>query len=351
MTMAQRFDVVMDAHADATLAREINRAGSLTRRALAAWASNANLGSGAGSAITAVTEHGDGTATVTISASSGVGVVIDQDRTTATLTIPPTVTDPAWDISSEQWKQVALAFTSTAENSTTDWTTAYTYIEDIGDGRGLTAGIVGWCSGTGDMLTLIRNANLWTPGNRLAKWITPLSQVMAAPYEQRPAKSWELLGAAFVADWQTAGAEPWFQEAQRRERDRVYWAPALAQAKADGVDALGLVALYDISVNHGPGSDPESFGGIVAAAAAKAAPPSKGGSDTAYVEALVAARQAVLAAWGDDQPDGRVAALRHLASTNSLLYSPASWPMYGTTYSTPTPRQAAQGGFGYGFGG
>lgn len=222
---------------------------------------------------------------------------------------------------------------STAENSTTDWTTAYKYIEDIGDGRGYTAGIVGWCSGTGDMLTLVQYAQTIQPGNLLEKWIAPLQQVMAVPYAQRPAKSNEVLGAAYMADWRTAAAMAWFQQAQRDERDRVYWGPALAQAQADGVGLLGLTVLYDISVNHGPGSDSESFGGIVAAARATAPPPSQGGTEKTYLTALCDKRDAVLQGWGDWQVNGRGAAHRQLINSNPNMTLPINWSMYGEPFS------------------
>jgi chitosanase len=41
----------------------------------------------------------------------------------------------------ETKKETALRITSTAENSTKDWTAAYAYIEDIHDGRGYTGGL------------------------------------------------------------------------------------------------------------------------------------------------------------------------------------------------------------------
>lgn len=47
-----------------------------------------------------------------------------------------------------------MKLVSSAENSSLDWKAQYKYIEDIGDGRGYTAGIIGFSSGTGDMLDL-----------------------------------------------------------------------------------------------------------------------------------------------------------------------------------------------------
>ncbi|MEO8690762.1 MAG: chitosanase [Solirubrobacteraceae bacterium] len=46
-------------------------------------------------------------------------------------------------------KEIAMRLVSSAENSSLDWRSQYRYIEDIHDGRGYTAGIIGFCSGTG----------------------------------------------------------------------------------------------------------------------------------------------------------------------------------------------------------
>src|SRR6185437_9800653 len=43
--------------------------------------------------------------------------------------------------------------TTVFENSTT--TFRYDYVEDLGDGRGYTAGRVGFCTGTGDLLDVV----------------------------------------------------------------------------------------------------------------------------------------------------------------------------------------------------
>jgi chitosanase len=54
-------------------------------------------------------------------------------------------------------KEIAMELVSSAENSSLDWKAQYKYIEDIHDGRGYTAGIIGFCSGTGDMLELVQH--------------------------------------------------------------------------------------------------------------------------------------------------------------------------------------------------
>jgi hypothetical protein len=44
-------------------------------------------------------------------------------------------------------KEIAMELVSSAENSRLDWRGAFGYIEDIGDGRGYTVGLIGFCSG------------------------------------------------------------------------------------------------------------------------------------------------------------------------------------------------------------
>ncbi|KAE8762661.1 chitosanase [Georgenia thermotolerans] len=233
-------------------------------------------------------------------------------------------------------KELALQMTSTAENSTLDWPTAYGYIEDIGDGRGYTGGLVGFCSGTGDMLALLRRYAERAPDNPLAPYLEALTAIMAAPYSRRPKLSHRLLDPGFVPAWRAAADDPAFRQAQRELRDEVYWDPALEAARADGVGPLGLAIYYDVSVNHGPGEDRESFGGILETARAACPTPAAGGDEARYLATVVDARAAVLKEWGDLQPDGRVAAHRALLATGNLrLAPPVSWSMYGDRFTVP----------------
>lgn len=231
--------------------------------------------------------------------------------------------------------RTVLALVSTAENSTTNWESAYTYIEDIKDGRGYTAGIVGFCSGTGDMLELVTYYNKTNPNNPLSKYLPNLVKINNAAYSKRPAMSHSLLGTPFVTAWHASAKLPGFQAAQRHERDRVYWNPAVALATRDGLHPLGLYIYYDISVNHGPGNDSESFGGIVAGVQKKGIlPPSKGGDEITYLLAVAAARNKVLKSWDDYQTDGRSGAIAtFLKAKNLNLALPVTWKMYGETFT------------------
>jgi len=125
-----------------------------------------------------------------------------------------------------------MQLVSSAENSTLDWKSQYKYIEDIGDGRGYTAGIIGFCSGTGDMLELVQSYTDTKASNVLAKYLPALRNVNGTD-------SHSGLDPNFTKDWQTAAKDTVFQGAQNDERDRVYFNPAVGQAKNDGLGALG----------------------------------------------------------------------------------------------------------------
>src|SRR5690242_2052230 len=140
-------------------------------------------------------------------------------------------------------KEMAMELVSSAENSTLDWKSQYKYIEDIGDGRGYTAGIIGFCSGTGDMLELVRHYTDMKPGNVLAKYLPALEDVNGSD-------SHAGLGSAFVSAWRTAAGDTVFQQAQNDERDGVYFDPAVNQGKADGIGTLGQFIYYDAIVMH-----------------------------------------------------------------------------------------------------
>jgi chitosanase len=231
-----------------------------------------------------------------------------------------------------QKKQIAMQLVSSAENSSLDWQAQYAYLEDIKDGRGYTGGIIGFCSGTGDMLEVVAAYRAAAPAtnsvaNNLAKYLPALKKVNGTT-------SHAGLGAGFEAAWAAAGADPAFRQAQDAERDRVYFDPAVRQAKADGLGTLGQFVYYDAMVMHGPGEDAASFGGIRAAALTKASTPSKGGDETRYLEAFFTARIAVMKTEEAHADTSRIddAQRVFLTAGNLNLDPPLDWKTYGDTY-------------------
>jgi len=220
-----------------------------------------------------------------------------------------------------------MELVSSAENSSLDWRAQYRYIEDIKDGRGYTGGIIGFCSGTGDMLEVVQAYTAAQPDNLLAGFLPALRAVNGTA-------SHAGLGGAFVKAWRTAAKDPAFQRAQDDERDRVYFNPAVAQAVADGLGPLGQFVYYDAMVMHGPGDDPSSFGGIRAAAIATALPPTRGGDEAAYLTAFLAVRKEAMRQEEAHADTSRIddAQSVFLAAGNLELLPPLDWTVYGDPY-------------------
>ncbi|NUW37224.1 chitosanase [Nonomuraea sp. SMC257] len=221
-----------------------------------------------------------------------------------------------------------MQLVSSAENSSLDWKAQYGYIEDIDDGRGYTGGIIGFCSGTHDMLKLVEVYTERKPGNVLAKYLPALRKVDGSD-------SHKGLDPNYTKDWKTAAKDPVFQQAQNDERDRVYFDPAVNQAKSDGLRALGQFAYYDAMVMHGPGEDKLSFGGIRKSALAKAKTPAQGGDETAYLNAFLDARKAAMKAEEAHEDTSRVDTAQRvfLKKGNLDLDPPLTWKVYGDSYT------------------
>ncbi|MEV0406223.1 chitosanase [Actinoallomurus sp. NPDC050550] len=238
------------------------------------------------------------------------------------------VTAAAVDLTDPHKKDIAMQLVSSAENSSLDWRAQYKYIEDIGDGRGYTAGIIGFCSGTGDMLDLVQLYTDREPGNVLAKYLPALRKVNGSD-------SHKGLDPNFTKDWRKAASDKVFQQAQDDERDRVYFNPAVNQAKKDGLRALGQFIYYDAIVMHGPGSDGDSFGGIRAAAMKKAKTPAQGGSEVTYLNAFLDARKVAMKHEEAHSDTSRVDTEQRvfLKAGNLDLDPPLHWKVYGDSYS------------------
>ncbi|MFJ9374865.1 chitosanase [Streptomyces sp. NPDC101455] len=225
-------------------------------------------------------------------------------------------------------KEIAMKLVSSAENSSLDWKAQYKYIEDIGDGRGYTAGIIGFCSGTGDMLDLVQLYATRKAGNVLAKYLPALRNVNGTD-------SHSGLDPNFPKDWRTAAQDTVFQQAQNDERDRVYFNPAVSQGKTDGLRVLGQFTYYDAIVMHGDGDDPTSFRNIRARALRSAKPPAQGGNETTYLNAFLDAR-----VWAMKQEEAHSDTTRvdteqrvFLRNGNFDLNTPLKWKVYGDSYT------------------
>jgi hypothetical protein len=250
--------------------------------------------------------------------------------TAPTATPKPTPVVPTANLTDPAKKEIAMQLVSSAENSSLNWKAQYGYIEDIGDGRGYTGGIIGYCSGCGDMAQLVSAYNKLKPTNVLAKYLPTLTSLGNAE-----SASHSGLDPNFTKDWKTAAADTLFQQAQNNERDRVYFNPSVNQAIADGVHALGQFIYYDAMVMHGPGNDSVSFGGIRAAALKKAKSPAQGGNETTYLNAFLDVRKAAMLTDAAHDDSSRVDTEQRvfLNAGNLNLNTPLSWKTYGDSYT------------------
>ncbi|MEU6572932.1 chitosanase [Streptomyces sp. NPDC046805] len=227
-------------------------------------------------------------------------------------------------------KELAQEIVASAENSTLDWRSAYGYIEDIGDGQGYTAGVIGFCTGTHDLLTLVERYTEAHPDNGLAVYLPALRNVDGTDSHRG-------LDPGFPRAWKAEARLPAFRAAQDAERDRVYFDPAVRRAKLDGLGPLGQLIYYDAMVFHGPGTGPNGFYGLRESAMEKAAAPAQGGSEKTYLDVFLDVRRAAMKAKRPGIDTSRIdtAQRRFLDDGNLDLRTPLVWQVYGETYKVP----------------
>ncbi|MGK5638770.1 chitosanase [Streptomyces sp. URMC 126] len=224
-------------------------------------------------------------------------------------------------------KDIAMRLVCSAENSSLQWRDYFDYIEPYDDGRGYTGGIIGFTSGTGDMLKLVEEYTERKPGNPLARFLPALRKANGSDTHAG-------LGKPFEEAWHKAARDKAFQDAQEDLRDRMYFDPAVGQAKKDGLRALGQFVYYDAIVMHGPGDDKDSFGGIRKAALKKAKPPAQGGDEKAYLNAFLDARKKVMKSEKAHSDTSRIDTAQRvfLNEGNFDLTPPLKWKVYGDSY-------------------
>jgi len=243
-----------------------------------------------------------------------------------------TTTSPSDSLRNSAKKEIAMELVSAAENSSLDWKSQYVYLEynvehNDAENRGYTGGVIGFTSRTHDMLDLVRFYEKIEPGNPLSRYLRALKSVDGSA-------SKEGLGKRFEAAWKEAANDPKFREAQDHERDRVYFDPAVDQAIADGLHALGQFMYYDAIVMHGPGGDANSFGGIRAASMRAAKRPVDGGDEVTFLRAFLDARKIAMKAEQGHQDTTRLDTMQRkfLDERNLSLTPPLVFSVYGDAY-------------------
>lgn len=142
----------------------------------------------------------------------------------------------------------------------------YSYIEDLKDGRGYTAGFFGCCSGTGDMLAVVerycRMTKIVNPENRLRYCLPELRHLAEKSSDDVSVLNED--GFDFEKVWKDAANDPLFRKAQHEVCDELYWEPSQKYAAKLGVkSAIGAAILYDTIIQHGDGTDEDSLKALI----------------------------------------------------------------------------------------
>ncbi len=229
-------------------------------------------------------------------------------------------------LAAEDKKELAQRIVASAENSSLDWRAQYDYIEDIGDGNGYTAGIIGFCSGTHDMLSLVERYTKDHPDNPLAEYLPALRAVDGTD-------SHDGLDG-FPEAWRREAEQPAFRRAQDQLRDDDYFDPAVRQGKTDGLSTLGQFIYYDAMVQHGPGTGPLAFYGIREEAMRRASTKAEGGDEKEFLKAFLDARREAMKTKNPDSDTTRIDTAQRvfLQAGNLQLATPLEWRVYGDTY-------------------
>jgi len=144
----------------------------------------------------------------------------------------------------------------------------------------MTVSIVGFCSGTGDLLWVFRELKKINLSHTLVvKYLNVLVRVDGTDDTRG-------LGSAFVSDVKAAARDPQWIEAVWRGIMYFYWTPAMKFASKIGAkSAIAKGFFYDTALNHGA-EDLDQFLGRT-----KAKTPVNGGNEVEWLKDFINVRE------------------------------------------------------------
>ena len=182
-------------------------------------------------------------------------------------------------------KDIAMQLVSSAENSSLDWKAQYKYIEDIGDGRGYTAGIIGFCSGTGDMLELVE---AYTDRGRTTRSPSTSRRCARSTAPTRTAAS-----ARFGA-WKRAAAGPGVPGRRRTTSATASTSTRRSTRPRPTASARSASSSTTTRSSCTARARTPAASAASARRLAKAKTPAQGGDETTYLNAFLDARKAAM---------------------------------------------------------
>ncbi len=224
---------------------------------------------------------------------------------------------------------------STFENSTTD--IDYAFAENIGDGRGVTAGRAGFTTATCDAALVIRRYTVTVPENGLARFIAELDRLCDKSSDDTSG----LPEADYIAAWTAAATDEAFRAAQDAIVDFEYYTPAMQIADQLGLrSAVARAELYDAALQHGVGDDPDGLPALVKRTTDRVGTPQVVGEavwldaffDVRIEDLTNPANEATAQQWRESTD--RVACLRTIADNGNVdLDGPITCTVYGDEFT------------------
>ncbi|KAI8916312.1 csn protein [Gorgonomyces haynaldii] len=180
-------------------------------------------------------------------------------------------------------KSIVEQITNIYENGQLDF--AWDYCENLYDGRGYTAGIIGFCTGTGDALELIELYNKMPGQTGEFK-----SMMKALRYYGKNGLGYTSKIKGYCSAFRKASKNNVFRKAQVQILNNVYYNPSQALAQKYGLKLpVSLGQFYDTAIQHGMGGDYDSLNQIAERVTAKS--PANGGDEKKWLQEFLAVRK------------------------------------------------------------
>lgn len=195
---------------------------------------------------------------------------------------------------------------------------AYDYIEDIKDGRGYTAGKIGFTSATYDMALVIRKYLSHKP-EKQNDW-NPLLKVIDERSENYDGSTKGLEKLPKL--WKNSCSDADFIKSQDEIAYEMYMQPAMNELESLGLKSnFALLVIYDTLVQHGEGEDanedPDSYKAILSKVMTNPK------NETGFLQEFLEVRRAVLENPSDEETQEAWAeSVDRIDSLEDLLYSP-----------------------------
>jgi chitosanase len=219
-----------------------------------------------------------------------------------------------------------MSMVSIPENANTEWWTNYNYCEDIQDGRGFTVSLVGFSSGTGDLLEVVRDVKSMSPNHPLTQFIPALEAAKGSATHKGLASLCSAIKANGDVVWKKA---VWLGIQRDSLGPALDWA-----AKKNLTSVFSKGFFYDVVRHHGVASM-DKFAAYVKPGVQ---PPSNGGDEVAYMQAYIQARIEVerkdLDPSANQDLIGRTLMWKSVLDKNNLgLQRPMTLTCYGETFT------------------